>query len=61
MLEIAENTETKEKMVIYKALYDDMKIYARPLDIFSPKVDKIKYPDSQQEYRFELENDFKLR
>ena len=43
-----------KKLVIYEALYDDHKIWVRPYDMFISKVDKIKYPDVLQEYRFEL-------
>lgn len=51
------HTETKEKMVIYKALYQDengeYKTFARPYDMFIAKVDKQKYPIIKQKYVFE--------
>ena len=50
---IALHSETMEKMVVYRALYDDYKLYVRPYDMFVEKVDKIKYPNVAQEYRFE--------
>ena len=43
-------------MVIYRALYDDNKLWIRPYDMFTSKVDKVKYPNVKQEYRFELQN-----
>ncbi len=47
------HSETKEKMMIYRALYGDKETYVRPYDMFMSKVDREKYPDISQEYRFE--------
>lgn len=42
-----------KKVVVYQGLYGDRIKWARPYDMFASKVDKEKYPEVEQEYRFE--------
>lgn len=42
-----------KKVVIYQALYGDNLKWARLYESFNSKVDRKKYPDVKQEYRFE--------
>ena len=56
VLAIAMHTETEESMVVYREADGD-KTYARPLEMFISKVDKEKYPDAIQMYRFELQDE----
>lgn len=54
VLDVAINSEDDTLYVVYRALYGDNKLYIRPLDMFLSLVDKEKYPDVKQKYRFEL-------
>ena len=54
VLDIAINSETDKKMVVYRALYGENILYVRDYDMFISEVDHVKYPDVKQKYRFEL-------
>lgn len=53
VLAIPEHTETGEKLVLYTDL-DVQHLWVRPLNMFLSEVDKTKYPDVTQKYRFEF-------
>ncbi len=49
--DIAYNSENNEKLVVYRALYEDNKLWVRPYNMFIEEVNK-----NGQKYRFELQN-----
>lgn len=48
--DIAYHSETLEKMIVYRQLYGDNKLWCRPYDMFFDEVNK-----NGQKYRFELQ------
>ncbi len=53
--DIIYHSETKEKMVAYRALYGDSRLWCRPYDMFISEVESGKRPNAKQKYRFELQ------
>lgn len=53
--DIGTDAETLEPCVIYRSLYGEGALWVRPLDDFMEKVDKVKYPNVEATYKFELQ------
>lgn len=50
---LAFDCETEKEKVVYQAMYAPYSCWVRDLDEFMSPVDKVKYPEILQEYRFE--------
>ncbi len=57
ILGTALHTETEEHLVLYRALYGEGMVFARPVEMFLSPVDREKYPDVKQQFRFEIIKD----
>ena len=47
-----EKDSSKSRMVVYQNVDND-EVWVRPYDVFNSLVDKDRYPDIEQKYRFE--------
>lgn len=54
--DVAMHSETQEVYVVYRRLYGDLSLWIRPYDMFLSRVDKEKYPNVEQEFRFQLQD-----
>ena len=53
ILHFARHSEDESLCVVYRALYGTKEVWVRPFAMFMEEVDRAKYPDIRQEYRFE--------
>ena len=52
---IARDSESGDEVVIYRKLYGDGALWVRPKSMFLEEIDREKYPDAKEKYRFELQ------
>lgn len=51
---VAIDSETQKEVVVYRAMYGEYKLYIRDKEMFLSLVEKEKYPNVEQKFRFEL-------
>ena len=59
--DVAYHSETQEEYVVYRRLYGDNSLWTREKTQFLSLVDRVKYPEVQQKWRFELVEDIKQK
>lgn len=52
--DIARHSEDEKEYVVYRKLYGDGGLWLREKEMFLSEVDREKYPDVTQKYRFQL-------
>lgn len=52
IVSLAVGSEDGDSQVVYRAMYEPYTVYVRPLAMFMEPVEKEKYPDASQEFRF---------
>ena len=50
---VAMHSETRDRMIVYRALYGEKGLFVRKYEMFMEEVDHEKYPEIRQKYRFE--------
>ena len=50
---VAMHSETRDRMIVYRALYGEKGLFVRPYETFMEEVDHEKYPEIRQKYYFE--------
>ena len=54
--DVAHDSENGEEVVVYRKLYGDGSLWVRPKAMFLSPVDREKYPEATQRWRFELQH-----
>jgi len=54
--DIVIDSESNKELVLYRSLYGNCIRYIRDKDMFLSEIDRNKYPEVKQKYRFELQD-----